>query len=57
MADKKWDEPYKKILFESSNRTLNVPEEAISETALNGGTFSIGTDVHSYNLYSQLMVQ
>jgi len=46
-----------KILFESSDRTLIVPEKAISETALNGGTFSIGIDVHSYNLYSQLMVQ
>jgi len=47
----------KKILFESSDRTLIVPERALSEKALNKGTFSIGTDVHSYNLYSQFMLQ
>jgi hypothetical protein len=34
-----------------------VPEKALSETALNEGTFSIGIDVHSYNLYSQLTLQ
>jgi len=47
----------KKILFKTSDRTLIVPERALSETALNEGTFSIGIDVHSYNLYSQLKVQ